>query len=389
MTIMEVGEIYDELDEMIEEKQEEYSDAGEAPEPDEERRPIDVSEWPMHVVQNLSPTVRHMLQTGRVPEAVPVVPNTCEVPKGPWRSSIAFVEEARQEIEWLIPDVLPAGAVVLLSGREGTMKSWLALSMAHAVASGAPWLGRATKQGAVLYLDGEMPPAVLQERLRGIGTAKDLYVWSWTDPEFPCHLSGNPSLDKAAHHHQLIVVDTLRRQMKGLKENSSDDMATITNALKELTRHGATVLVLHHAPKGIEKQGYRGSTELGAGVDVAISLVKKNTGSECRLVLETHKTRYSSSQDLEITVTKVDRAPLFSVGQSEKPKRRMTELYITLLDLKNGLGRAPIQTEILTEAIKRSLGGRDVILEMLEEGEGELWTSARHGRSLAYTLIEE
>ena len=56
--------------------------------------------------------------------------------------------------------------------------------------------------------------------------------------------------------------------MGNRNENDSTEMAETTDGLRKLTRWGATVLALHHAPKNADKgEGYRGSTELGAGVD--------------------------------------------------------------------------------------------------------------------------
>jgi hypothetical protein len=309
----------------------------------------------------------------------------------PWRSSIEFVETAPQEIEWLIPGVLPAGAVVLLSGREGSMKSWLAMTMARAIAAGVPWLGKQTKQGPVLYLDGEMQPALLQDRLRGIGPVDQLHIWTWTDPTFPEQLNGNANLIEAARGHKLIVVDTLRRFMNGRKENSADDMAEVTNALRELTRYGATVLALHHAPKDIEKQGYRGSTELGAGVDVTVSVVKQGTEDKSRLDLKNHKTRYSFSTDLVIQVTKGERAPVFTLGrlnEKDDPKRGLKLLRLLIIGLRQQLERNPIQSEILTKAKGMKLGAKDKILRWLEEGEGSYWRSEEIGNRRAYEALD-
>ena len=77
----------------------------------------------------------------------------------PWRSSIEMLKHPAPETAWLIHGILPTGGVVLLSGREGSMKSWLALRWAYSVAEGTPWLGRSCIQGNVLYLDKEMPRA--------------------------------------------------------------------------------------------------------------------------------------------------------------------------------------------------------------------------------------
>lgn len=310
-----------------------------------------------------------------------------EPSKMPWRSSVQFVEESMQQIEWLISGVLPCGAIVLLSGREGTMKSFLALSMAHAVATGTPWLGRPTKQGGVLYLDGEMPPALLRDRIRGIGPAHSLNIWSWADGTFPYQL-GNSGLGRASQEHSLIVVDTLRRHMEGKKENSSDDMAAVTKALRELTLYGATVLVLHHAPKDTEKQGYRGSTELGAGVDTTLVLTKKPTTAGAVLTLGEDKTRTSSSVRLEIEAKTGPRVPVFTLRDKQKPaKGGLSELALLVNELREHPGRNPNQTEIIKKAKDEGLGGKDKIRGMLKDGEGRYWRAESNGKEISYASL--
>lgn len=299
-----------------------------------------------------------------------------------WRSSRQFVEEDRQEIQWLVPGVLPAGAIVLLSGREGTMKSFLALSMAHAVASGALWLGRPTKQGRVLYLDGEMPKAVMQDRVQGIGVSHALGLCCWTDPEFPYQLN-NLDLQGESEECSLIVVDTLRRHMDGLKENSSDDMAQITKDLRRLTGHGATVLVLHHAPKDISKQDYRGATELGAGADVVLLLTRRNLRGTAVLTIETRKTRYSSGGRLEIEAKEGPHVPVFTIRGDQKPaKDDLSELSLLVNELRGRFGRNPIQDEIIQAA--KTLGGKDKIRQMLKEGEDRYWIKERSRKTVSY-----
>ncbi len=308
------------------------------------------------------------------------------VPK-PWRSSAQFVSEVRREIEWLIPGVLPRGAVVLLNGREGSMKSFLALSMAHAVATGKPWLGKQTEQGAVLYLDGEMDSAVLSDRLRGTDPDGQVQIWAWTDDSFPDQLN-DAVLQQAAKEHSLIIIDPLRRHMDGLKENSADDMSQITKALRELKRYGATVLVLHHAPKDTEKQDYRGSTELGAGVDLTMILTTKETKDGAVLTLRSRKTRYGTKCHLEIEAKEAPRAPVFTLHGEDSAQSSAKDSLLTLSlrvdELRERIGRDPIQDEIIQEAGKVGLGAKDKIRQMLKDGEGRYWRVVKEGRKNSY-----
>ena len=63
--------------------------------------------------------------------------------------------EALPDLEYLIEGILPVPAFGVLYGPPGAGKSFVALSMALAVANGAEWLGRAVRAGKVLYVVAE------------------------------------------------------------------------------------------------------------------------------------------------------------------------------------------------------------------------------------------
>ena len=309
----------------------------------------------------------------------------------PWRSASQILDAPVIETEWLVEGLLPKGAVILLSGREGSMKSWVAMRWAHAVAEGQPWMGRLCKQGPVLYLDGEMPPALLQKRLRlGVGGSQHLYIWSWADQgaAFPVHLEGE-YLRQAAQSHSLIVVDTLRRFMTAFQENSADDMAKVSHMLRELTRNGATVLVLHHSPKDVEKRGYRGSTELGAGVDITMSLEKKQHGVLVALNLGTEKTRFGGSPKLELLVRGSHENPEFDerTEKTSEPGHQMLRLRMVIEELTKTLGRSPNQGQIFKYVRGQGLGGEDTTRKMLTNGEGTYWQSHMERTSRIYVPL--
>ncbi len=244
------------------------------------------------------------------PQVQPLTVAISPVVVTPWRCSLDLLTEEPPEIEWVIQGIITRESVVLLSGREGCMKTWLALCWAHAAAEGTMWLGRPCESVAVLYLDAEMPGDLFSTRLHAMQGSKNLNIWRWQDPTFPTRLD-DPRLLKASEVHRVIVVDTLRRFMPNLKENSSDDMSIITHQLRELTRHGATVIALHHGKKDPEQPGYRGSTELGAGVDIALHVAKKTKESIEYLELTVMKTRYAEDSQLKLRVERTPSRPVF------------------------------------------------------------------------------
>lgn len=262
----------------------------------------------------------------------------------PWVTSKDITSGQRQDTKWLIDGILPRGTVVLMSGREGSMKSWLALDWALAVSEGREWLGRRSQTGSVLYLDAEMPLDLFAQRISDMeaSSSSRFHVMSWQKgDEFPSALDA-PLLQHAAKWHALIVIDTMRRFMGPLKENSCDDMAVLTHAAKQLTRHGATILLLHHAVKDVEKEGYLGSTEIGAGCDVVLHVKKWDNESTHKLKVSTQKTRYSQGTELVLMTQRDLPAPIFEVKSAQaEQEAKMLKLRQLIVehDVRGGVPR--------------------------------------------------
>lgn len=74
----------------------------------------------------------------------------------------------------LSPWLLVKGAVLIYSWR-GLGKTYFALSLAYAIATGSDFLGwKAPQPRRVMYIDGEMHAEVLKERLMGLEAAQPL-----------------------------------------------------------------------------------------------------------------------------------------------------------------------------------------------------------------------
>ena len=88
-------------------------------------------------------------------------------------------------VTYLVQDLLIEGAVTMWTGESGDGKSTLALALAAAVARGHPFLGRTATERPVLYLDREMPIAVVKERLLRLNIpdiSDRLKIWgTWWD----------------------------------------------------------------------------------------------------------------------------------------------------------------------------------------------------------------
>jgi hypothetical protein len=187
---------------------------------------------------------------------------------------------------WAIPNLLPVG-LTILAGRPKVGKSWLALQIDSAVASGGHALGEPVEQGPVLYLALEDPPRRLKERMVKQGWPSNLPADFMCLGEFEKQIGDlcNGGGERLARQielkgYRLVVIDTLSRAVSG----DQNDVAAMTLALTPIQEMAhayncAAMLVDHHrkgtgaGPDAITD--ILGSTAKGAMADTAWGLYKE------------------------------------------------------------------------------------------------------------------
>ena len=185
------------------------------------------------------------------------------------------------EHRWLIEDLWAAEAVGIVGGEPKCCKSFLALDVAVAVASGAPCLRwfRPARTGRVLLFAAEDAPHVVRARLVGIARAagvafETLDIQVITAPTLRLDLPEDQARLRetvAALRPTLLVLDPFVR-LHRIDENAAAEVAPVLAYLRELERHFHTaVLLVHHARKGAAHaragQALRGSSDLHAWGD--------------------------------------------------------------------------------------------------------------------------
>jgi hypothetical protein len=197
------------------------------------------------------------------------------------------------EPTWTVNDVLEG--LGLVWGEAGVGKSFVACSIAAAVATGRPWLGHRVCEGAVVYVAGEGGALGVARRLDAAVTA--LHCCDPEDGPVPLWIV-TPGVDLVAGPAEiigvmegvaprLVIVDTLARCFGG-DENSTADMSRFVRTLDLLRDiYGCSVLVVHHANK-TDKSGsgkVRGSSVLYGAVDVSLQLIAEGR-TEGRLIAD-------------------------------------------------------------------------------------------------------
>jgi hypothetical protein len=188
------------------------------------------------------------------------------------------------EIEYVVPELIPQGTFVLLTGETGAGKSSFSSALGYAVSKGRPFLGRATLQRPVLVLDRENPPVATRERFirLNIETGGNFIVWGDFVGERASEVGGAIVMEwiHRMEPKPLIVVESLIRFHPG-SENDSTDIAKNVTQYRQAVAAGATVLMHHNTGKAETAQDYRGASTILDSVDIAYKLI--NTGDPARL----------------------------------------------------------------------------------------------------------
>jgi len=186
------------------------------------------------------------------------------------------------EPKWIVPKLLPTG-LASLAGRPKMGKSWLALQLAAAVASGGRFLDWAVEQGAVLFIALEDPPRRLRERLKLLRVPRGAPIQFYTDwLPLNAEVGGMEDLQRTIPEWQprLVVIDTLARAFDSRIEWNSVSEATAALAVLQRLAldHDCCVLTVDHhkKPGGLPDviDDILGSTGKAAVIDTAWGMYK-------------------------------------------------------------------------------------------------------------------
>ena len=197
----------------------------------------------------------------------------------------------------------------LLVAKRGLGKSWFSLAVGIAVASGThvmQW--EAPEPRKVLYIDGEMSPRQLQDRLKDmtgglehidenllIMSVPHLVRCGHEPPSFTLK-AWRTQLELYISRHQdiaLVIFDNVSCLFAGLDENDKKAWDEPNAFLVRLRSCGISTIVVHHTGKEGSK-GQRGSSSREDHVDVSLRLsgVPGHDPSKgCKLVTHFSKAR--------------------------------------------------------------------------------------------------
>jgi putative DNA primase/helicase len=234
------------------------------------------------------------------------MPNDSPLPPALRADALAtFLDLEMQPREMVLEPIIPTQGLAMLYSWRGVGKTHVALGIAYAVACGGGFLKwRAPRRRRVLYIDGEMPGRIMQERLTALvradgGTPSNNLIIVNGDRQEP---GAMPNLAKPEGQRQiealiareniaLLVIDNIATLCPMAKDNDVASWLPMQSWLLGLRRRGVSVLLVHHAGKGGAQRGTSSREDI---LDTSIRLVRPldYTASEgCRLEVHYEKSR--------------------------------------------------------------------------------------------------
>ena len=241
---------------------------------------------------------------------------------------------------------LTQNSITLISGRRGIGKTFFAMGLAGAVANSkpfGPWKNEASAR--VLFIDGEMDPRDILERIKKLGlVCKELFIYSdalaWQRGLPRANLTNHEWREKIksfmlTRQIRLCVFDNIASLAPNLDENRKQDWDPINQWLLELRFHGIGSILLHHVGKQGEQ---RGTSAREDNLDNSIVL-KSPTGHAshqgCKFIVQFKKARVRNAElpmisDTEFSLNEAEDGHYIWTSANVKPKRR--DQILKLLD---------------------------------------------------------
>lgn len=202
-------------------------------------------------------------------------------PRSSFMSAIEFLQNSIQ-IDWSVDKRIPRNSTGQLFGPSGGGKTFNAVEMALAVATGGTTLdGHRAAQGLVLYLAGEghdgLRRRVRAWQLHNNKSVEDLELFylsrntiCFDAPDIRATIAEGKQLsEQHGVPIAFIVIDTLARHLEG-DENNAKDMGAFIKAVDDLRSAfpGCVAMIVHHSGHGEDtKNRARGSSALKGAMD--------------------------------------------------------------------------------------------------------------------------
>ena len=200
--------------------------------------------------------------------------------------------------KWLVKDVMSEASTVMLYGPSGSYKSFIAMELCLALATGTDTFGSPTQPGLVFYAALEGRAHLRKARkswrlLKGTeGKIENFYLGlaPMIGVEGEMQEFGDEIAKRCAGRKPaLIVIDTLAKSMAGMNENDAQDAGKFIRFCDSLVEaFGCAVMAIHHTGKE-DGRGARGSSAFLAGFDTVLEVQAHKATKAVSVQVKKHK----------------------------------------------------------------------------------------------------
>jgi DNA-binding transcriptional ArsR family regulator len=273
-------------------------------------------------------------------------------------------------VRWIVPGIVPEG-VALLAGKPKLGKSWLALGLCVAVASGGAAFGTVqVEKGAALYLALEDNERRLQFRLTKLLAGAEVADGLHYSIECP-RLDGGgvKAIEdwlRSRPDARLVVIDTLAkirpRQRRGAN-TYQEDYEALEALLPLAARHNVAVLVVHHLRKMAATDPLdevNSSIGLTGGVDGVMILKRERTRADATLFVAGRDVEEEKEFALRWDQNTAGWALVGSANEY-----RISQERAAILDLLRRSAPEPLGPKAIAEALDKPYSSVTTLLQKL------------------------
>lgn len=282
----------------------------------------------------------------------------------------------------IVRGVLHKGCKMILGATSKSNKSWCLLDLAISVASGQPWWGHSTEKAPVAYLNFELQPWAMAERISALCSARpecremgdSLFLWNLRGHNADISLL-RPKLEEQLSRREfgLIILDPAYKLLGDRDENSNGEIASLMNEFEALAQSsGAAIVVAHHFAKGDSSVKSSIDRMSGAGAWArdpdSIITMTPHEEDECFTV--------------NMTLRNLPRVPEFALAWEFPLMRIARELNPESIRRNSGRKKSCTDREFVENFISTTPSSRSSIIKMASEMDISRATADRYLKNL-------
>ena len=260
------------------------------------------------------------------------------------------------KVEHVVDPIFPMGALILLAGASGAIKTSAMINAGIDIAAGVNFLKLPTKQAPVLMIDEEMGEHMLRPKIAetglGVNVTRDIpFYWhSYAGVNFTnsAEVKKWENIIRGAIDHykaEVVFIDSLHRTIPGKNDSKIEDVTPMLDTLLRITRDlGVTIILIHHWNK---TGSWRGSTAILGMVDMLINVIKKGNN----VTFEIDKNRFGPSGLRFDAVADWSNGKFTLTGKATQPpkKKPLAGLKLHIVGALRNLGGTGTINEIVEE----------------------------------------